>query len=229
MGEYGRVLFMRHPRTVFNDTGLLSGHIDVELSEAGVSQAHRAAAALAAWRPDRILCSPLRRCRAIADEAAAALGQDVIVDERLIELDFGPLEGVEKAALEQQGLSFPWQIVDGRSVAAPGAETFEQLIERAGHFVDYVATLPGKTACVTHGGFSRAVFAAAYHEPVELFWDRVIPNVSSQVFVSNGRRLALQTAGLTPEELHRRADANFVPHDSVSAAFSEPTDDLSSN
>lgn len=34
MGEYGRVLFMRHPRTVFNDTGLLSGHIDVELSEA---------------------------------------------------------------------------------------------------------------------------------------------------------------------------------------------------
>ena len=86
MGEYGRVLFMRHPRTVFNDTGLLSGHIDVELSEAGVSQAHRAAVALAAWQPDRILCSPLRRCRAIADEAAAALGQDVIVDERLIEL-----------------------------------------------------------------------------------------------------------------------------------------------
>lgn len=229
MGEYGRVLFMRHPRTVFNDTGLLSGHIDVELSDAGVSQARRAAAALAAWQPDRILCSPLRRCRAIADEAAAALGQDVIVDERLIELDFGPLEGVEKAALEQQGLSFPWQIVDGHSVAAPGAETFEQLIERAGHFVDYVATLPGKTACVTHGGFSRAVFAAVYHEPVELFWNRVIPNVSSQVFVSNGRRLALQTAGLTPEELHRRADANFVPHDSVSAAFSEPTDDLSSN
>lgn len=229
MAEFGRVLFMRHPRTVFNDTGLLSGHIDVGLSEAGVSQAHRAAAAVAAWRPDRILCSPLKRCRAIADEAAEALGQDVIVDERLIELDFGPLEGIAKAELERQGYSFPWSIVDGHSVAPDGAETFESLIERAGGFVDYVATLPGKTACITHGGFSRAVFAAVYHEPVELFWDRVVPNVSSQVFVSNGTRLALQTAGLTPEELHRRADANFVPHDSVSSAFSEPTDDLSRN
>lgn len=229
MAEYGRVLFMRHPRTVFNDTGLLSGHIDVELSEEGRAQARRAADALAAWQPDRILSSPLSRCRAIADAAASALGQQVIVDERLIELDFGPLEGVPKADLERQGLSFPWDIVDGHSVAAPGAETFEQLIERAAGFVDYVATLRGKTACVTHGGFSRAVFAAVYHEPVEVFWDRVIPNVSSQVFVSNGKRLALQTAGLTPEELHRRADAHFVPRDSVSSAFSESVDDLSSN
>ena len=228
MAEYGRVLFMRHPRTVFNDTGLLSGHIDVGLSDAGRQQAHRAAAALAAWEPDRILCSPLKRCRAIADEAAASLGRDVTVDERLIELDFGPLEGIAKAELERRGFSFPWEVRDGHSIAAPGAETFEQLIKRAGVFVDYVATLPGKTACVTHGGFTRAVFAAVYHEPVELFWDRVVPNVSSQVFVSNGRRLALQTAGLTPEELHRRADAAFVPQDSVSSSFSaEAEDDLS--
>ena len=74
MAEYGRVLFMRHPRTVFNDTGLLSGHIDVELSEEGRAQARRAADALAAWQPDRILSSPLGRCRAIADAAASALG-----------------------------------------------------------------------------------------------------------------------------------------------------------
>lgn len=230
MAEFGRVLFMRHPQTEFNNTGRLSGRIDVGLSEVGREQATRAAAALVAWKPDRIITSPLKRCHAIADAAARELGVEPIEDGRVIEIDFGEAEGIEKGRLADMGLAFPWQIVDGRSVAAPRAESFEDLIERARGFVNYVATLRGKTAVVTHGGFSRAVFAAAYDEPVELFWDRVIPNVSSQVFVSNGRRLALQTAGLTPEELHRRADAGYVPHDSVSAAAEvDEHDDLSNN
>ena len=230
MAEFGRVIFMRHPQTEFNNTGKLSGRIDVGLSDYGREQAARAASAIIAWRPDRIITSPLSRCHAIADAAAKELGLTPIEDERIIELDFGEAEGIEKDRLPEMGLRFPWEIVDGHSVAAPRAETFEQLIERAKGFVDHVATLPGKTVCVTHGGFSRAVFAAVYREPVELFWDRVIPNVSSQVFVSNGRRLALQTAGLTPEELHRRADAGYVPHDSVSAAAEvDQTDDLSNH
>ena len=230
MAEFGRVLFMRHPQTEFNNTGRLSGRIDVGLSEHGREQACRAAAALVAWRPDRIITSPLARCHAIADAAARELGIEPIEDERVIEIDFGEAEGIVKDHLADMGLAFPWDIVDGHSVAAPRAETFEALIERARGFVDYVATLRGKTVVVTHGGFSRAVFAAVYREPIELFWDRVIPNVSSQVFVSNGARLALQTAGLTPEELRRRADAGYVPHDSVSAAAEcIELDDLSDN
>ncbi len=153
MAEFGRVLFMRHPQTEFNNTGRLSGRIDVGLSEHGREQARRAAAALVAWRPDRIITSPLARCHAIADAVARELGIDAIEDERVIEIDFGEAEGIVKDHLADMGLAFPWDIIDGHSVAAPRAETFEALIERARGFVDYVATLRGKTAVVTHGGF----------------------------------------------------------------------------
>ena len=66
--------------------------------------------------------------------------------------------------------------------------------------------------------------AAVYDIPVELFWDRVVANVSSHVFVSNGERLSLQTSGLAPSELERRAKTGFVPGKSPLADIE--TDDL---
>lgn len=211
MAEFGRVLFMRHPQTVSNVEHFFSGRLDVGLSELGKRQAAEAADALVAWRPDRIVTSPLSRCHAIADAAAEALGIEVIEDERLIEIEFGAIEGVPVAELSERGFTFPWPIVDGHSVTAEGGESFEELIARARSFVSWVATQPGKTACVTHGGLTRAVFAAVYDIPVERFWYHVFVNVSSQVFVSNGRHLVLQTSGLLPAELKARAELGLVP------------------
>ena len=71
---------------------------------------------------------------------------------------------------------------------------------------------------------ARAFMAAVYGIPVELFWDRVVANVSSHVFVSNGERLSLQTSGLAPSELERRAKTGFVPGKSPLADIE--TDDL---
>lgn len=225
MGEFGRVLFMRHPETEGNVRQFLSGRRDVALSAKGALQAERGAEAIVAWRPDRIVSSPLSRCRAIADRAASVLGLDVVVDERLIEIDFGSVEGLTRRDLAERGLAFPWQIEGGISRPAPGAESFEHLIARARDFVSDAATWEGKSACITHGGLSRALLAAVYDIPVDTFWNRVIPNVSSQVFVSDGTSLALQSAGLTPEELKARAVRGFVPGDSVTKTASPAADD----
>lgn len=222
MASHGRVLFMRHPETVSNVEQYFSGRRDVRLSEKGEHEAARAAQALVAWKPDTIVSSPLSRCRAIADVAARELGLEVVVDERLIEIDFGSVEGVTKADLPKLGITFPWPIVDGASRPAEGAESFEHLIERASSFVGWVSGLAGKTACVTHGGLTRAIFAAVYGEDLTRFWNRVIPNVSSQVFVSDGSWLSLQSAGLTPEELTSRSRAGYVPGDAVGAITSNP-------
>lgn len=211
MAEFGRVLVTRHPETVSNVEHFFSGRMDVALTERGRAQAREAAEAIAAWGPERIFTSPLSRCRAIADDAAARLGLEPVVDERLVEIEFGAIEGIRLDQLAARGYRFPWPIEDGRTVPAPGAESFEDLIARARSFVDYVATLPGKTSCITHGGLSRALFAAVYDEPVDTFWNHMIVNVASAVFVSNGSRLMLQTAGLMPSELKARAERGFVP------------------
>ena len=224
MKEHGRIILMRHPQTEYNIEARLSGRIDVKLSELGVEQAQRAARAIVAWKPDRIITSPLSRAHAIADVAAEKLGLEIIEDERVIEMDFGSMEGKRVADLPALGYPFPWRVVDGKSLPAPGAESYEDLIERARTFVEYAKGLEGKTVVVTHGGFTRAFMAAVYGIPVELFWDRVVANVSSHVFVSNGERLSLQTSGLAPSELERRAKTGFVPGKSPLADIE--TDDL---
>ena len=226
MAEFGRVIVTRHPETLNNAEHTYSGRRDVALTECGRSQATQAAEAISAWKPERIVTSPLQRCRAIADKAAQNLGLEPMVDERLIEIDFGAIEGVKVSEVKSHGFEFPWPIVDGRSVPAPGGESFEDLIARARSFVDWVSTQPGKTACVTHGGLSRAIFAAVYDESVERFWNRVIVNVSTQVFVSDGTSLALQSAGLSPDELTLRAESGYVPGGDIASSTAELDDDL---
>lgn len=218
-----RVLFMRHPETLGNTRHFFSGRLDVDLTDEGQAQRDHAVRALVAWEPDRVLTSPLKRCRAIADEVAERLGVPLVVDERLVEIDFGVIESKTSAEAAAMGLEFPWPIVNGRSVPCEGGESFEAIIERARGLVEHLVTLEGKTACVTHGGFTRAVFAAVYGEDVDKFWHRVVPNVSSQVFVVKGGRMRLQSCGLSPEELETRATRRFVPSDHV-ATFERLTD-----
>lgn len=216
MAELGRILFMRHPETVGNVRHFYSGRRDVGLSPEGERQRDRAIEALVAWAPDRILTSPLSRCRCIAEGAAARLGIEAKVDERLVEVEFGALEGVSLVEAHERGIAFPWPLdEDGRSVPMEGGEPLEDLIGRARSFVEWAKLQPGKTACVTHGGLTRAIYGAVYREPLDAFWNHIVPNVSSQVFVSDGERVQLQSAGLTPEELLARASSGFVPGDSV--------------
>lgn len=204
--DFGEIMFMRHPETVANVEDFFSGQKDVDFTPEGEAQLARAIEAAKAWAPERIFTSPLARTRAIAEPVAEALGVPVEVDERLIELNFGPLEAVNVAEAAKQGIYFPWPFDEnGVSQPAEGAESFEHIIDRAKSFVDSVAQYPGKTLCITHGGFTRALFAAVYAIPATHAWDFEVFNVTSQLFFSNGKKLSLYSCGLTPEEVIARS------------------------
>jgi alpha-ribazole phosphatase len=85
------LIIARHGRTVANASGELLGRRDPGLDDVGLDQAAAIGRALSG--ADRVVSSPLRRCR----ETAAALGMPVDVDERFIELDYGVLEGTPVA------------------------------------------------------------------------------------------------------------------------------------
>lgn len=80
---------VRHGQTQANRAGLLQGHVDFDLTELGVIQAHTAAQRLIDSGAHRIVSSPLLRCRSTAAVIADALGIAVEVDDRLVELDYG--------------------------------------------------------------------------------------------------------------------------------------------
>lgn len=206
----GEILFMRHPQTVGNVAHLYSGRRNVELSDLGAAQCARAVQALVAWRPDTILTSPLVRCRSIAFGAALCLGMRPVIDDRLIEIDFGVLEGLTAQEARERAIAFPWPVgPDGHSVPATGGESFEHLMERASSLLAYAATLPGRTACVTHGGFMRLLLAAVYGMDLGRFWEMEIDNVSSLLFsVGEDRVARLCALGLTPAEVAARGRAD---------------------
>lgn len=89
------LVVVRHGRTTANAGGLLLGRLDVPLDPLGEDQAAALAAAVHAQvassggRIAAVVSSPLRRTR----QTAAAFGRAVEVDERLIELDYGDLDG----------------------------------------------------------------------------------------------------------------------------------------
>lgn len=203
---FGQVLLMRHPETIANVEEFFSGQADVPLTQAGEIQCKQAIAAGIAWAPERIFCSPLARTRAIAEPVAQTLGIECVFDERLLELNFGPLEGMRVSSFFAQGYEFPWPL-NGQGLSQPygDAESFEHIIARAQSFAEDVAKLPGKTLCVTHGGLTRAFIAAVYDIPVKDAWRHEVFNVTSQLFLSNGSKLSMYASGLLPEEVIARS------------------------
>jgi len=144
--------FMRHGETDWNKANRTQGRTDVPLNEAGIAQAHAAAARLHGQDIRAVACSPLGRAVQTAQIVAAALGAKVEVHQDLQEANFGEHEG------EVMGAWFAaW--VAGEAVPARG-ESFADLSVRAVDAMNHVLAGPGPALIVAHGGFFRAVRAA---------------------------------------------------------------------
>jgi len=87
------IFFVRHGETALNRDGRLQGRIDLELSGRGGEQVTRVAQRFAPGSVARIYTSPLRRAQQTAAAIAAGSGAGVVVDDRLLELDYGEWDG----------------------------------------------------------------------------------------------------------------------------------------
>jgi len=84
-----RLILWRHGRTEWNLVGRFQGQLDVELDDVGVTQAEEAAHRVAAYSPDLIVASDLRRASRTAQCLGALLDREVSLDARLRERSFG--------------------------------------------------------------------------------------------------------------------------------------------
>ena len=81
------LILVRHGETTANADGLLSGRVDVELTDRGLRQAR--AVARAVGPVDRLVSSPLSRAQA----TAGAWDQAIETDERFVEMHYGDFDG----------------------------------------------------------------------------------------------------------------------------------------
>jgi broad specificity phosphatase PhoE len=118
---------VRHGRTGANAAGLLLGRLDPGLDEVGRWQVSRLADALGPV--DRLVASPLTRTR----ETAAAIGRPVELDERVIELDYGVLDGLPLTDVPPE-VWVRWR--DDVDFAPDGGETLRTLSVRVSDALD---------------------------------------------------------------------------------------------
>lgn len=122
-------------------------------------------ARLGGLRPRSIRSSPARRCHLLARAIAAALGGEVVLDDRLLELDFGAWEGLAWDLVPREALD-RWA-ADLAGFAPPAGESGAALVERV------AAVLPalperGTHLVVSHGGPLRVLRSLLRGEPVDL-------------------------------------------------------------
>jgi probable phosphoglycerate mutase len=160
---------LRHGQTEMNSRDLVVGITDDKLTEAGIEQAKEAAKKIADFNGtdavDIIICSPLIRAKVTAQTVQEAIQKktgkklDLIIDERLIEQNYGELEGTSRFSEE-------FAISRGAYACRTGktGESILMLGQRAYNLIDEVKEkYAGKTVLfVTHGGICRVIRSYFY-------------------------------------------------------------------
>jgi probable phosphoglycerate mutase len=183
----------RHGRTAANASGLLLGRLDVPLDEVGQQQAARLAAsvletAAAAGSPiAAIVSSPLERTRS----TAAAFGLPVQVDERLVELDYGELDGRPLADVPPE-VWRDWRADPDYLPPGCGESLAEvqQRVEQACEDWAGVARVEGTVVLVTHVSPVKAAVGWAMGIGAGAAWTTHVDQASvSRITVGGGRRV----------------------------------------
>jgi broad specificity phosphatase PhoE len=176
------LIVLRHGRTEANRAGELLGRRDPSLDETGIAQAAAAAAALPVGC--RVISSPLARCR----ETAAAIDPNHEVDERLIELNYGDMEGTPVADVPRATWD-AWRADNGWK--PPAGESHDELAARVWSLLDELAAPAATTdiVLVSHVSPIKAAMAWALGVPIGISW---------RSFVAQASILRIATGGPTP-------------------------------
>ena len=150
-------VLLRHGETLLTPEKRFSGGGsdagDPELSERGLQQSTRAAAALAArGTVQAVVSSPLKRARQTAETVAARLGLEVRIEQGIRETDFGAWEGLTFAEVQHR---YPDELsawLASPETAPPGGESFADTSRRVALSRDkLLARYAGRTVLlVTH-------------------------------------------------------------------------------
>lgn len=126
---------VRHGETAGNGQCYV-GRRDLPLTAAGEAQAEGVARALAGRRIGQIWASPLQRAVVTAAPLARATGLPILTDARLMEIDFGVLEGKPKGT---QSLSLR------KAHATTPIDGGESLAQVTARVADFLRDLPRET------------------------------------------------------------------------------------
>ncbi len=187
-----KIWITRHGQTRFNKQRLMQGRTDEPLNDTGILQAKAARKKIGDIKFDAVYSSPLNRAITTGSIIGNVDPSQIIIDERLIEADFGKYE-LKKYYLLGIPMTLYWYMPEFFPAPAT-VETLDSLIERSHSFLkelekkDYDNVL---IAC--HGGIMRPLSGYLMDKPKGIYWRPKPHNCEIRVFESlDGRHKIIQ-------------------------------------
>lgn len=144
------IYVVRHGQTDWNIENKLQGCTDVPLNKLGIEQAHITKENLSNVTFSKIYCSPLDRCL----KTAKIINKDslpIIIDNRLLERNFGDLEGT-------QGNSIEDFLIYEKNLGCFNVEPIQSFFSRVHNFLkEIINNSNEKILIVTHNGVNTAI------------------------------------------------------------------------
>ena len=152
-----QLILIRHGETIWNKEGRVQGTSDIELSAAGLEQAHKLALSLKDSPIDAIHASPLKRAFQTAEIINTFHQKEIEVHSELTEMDQGDFEGLtfKELMAHEKDFLHRW-ITDPVSMKMPKGESLAELQERAWQPIQKIIA-GGKNALVVSHNFTIAV------------------------------------------------------------------------
>lgn len=173
-----KFIVMRHGRTDYNDRHLLQGQTEMPLNEKGIHEAENAREELKqeGYSIDRVISSPLGRALKTAEIVSGFPKDKIEIDDLLIEIGFGPMEGSSTTEIGEEMQIFFKD--PPRYVPPQGAESYQSLLDRMKAFLEsHVQEKSNDTVLVlSHGTAMHAMYLVLTGRPLKQFWDSPIGN-----------------------------------------------------
>jgi broad specificity phosphatase PhoE len=188
-----RLDYLRHGQPI-GGTRFRGNGIDDPLSESGWQQMRETTAALGGW--DRIVSSPMQRCRAFSEWLGETTGLPVTAIDDLREVGFGTWEGVSRAHLESQCRDeFEAFYADPVNCRPAGAEALSAFGARVAAVFERLAReYSGQHLLVVcHAGVIRATLGHVLRAPAVNWYRAEVANAAVSRFehTPGGSRLVV--------------------------------------
>ncbi|HAB93387.1 MAG TPA: histidine phosphatase family protein [Lachnospiraceae bacterium] len=166
------IYIVRHGQTEMNNRKVLQGRSDYPLNGAGIAQAQKAADELKHISFTKVYTSPLKR--AVQTAEIIAPKAHAVIDDRLIEMDYGPYEGTDLNRLPSEILTFFSDFV--HNPAPDGMEQLSSVVERAGNFLEEIRNLEGDILISTHAIAMKGILEYLTPGSDGAYWSKYIGN-----------------------------------------------------
>ena len=166
-----KIWIARHGQTDLNYAKRMQGRTDAPLNKKGIAQAKRSRQNIGDVHFDAVYSSPLQRAKLTGSIIGNVDISEVIVDDRLIETDFGRYEKSKYYLMGLPMISY-WLFPKVFPVPAT-VESIDSMKERASSFLRELETHDYENVLVAcHGGIMRALCGYLDEAPDGLRWER---------------------------------------------------------